>query len=224
MRRSVIKGGELLRIFEVAIRWQEEMSKNELAWKQLGRSVLIVAWASAVCFGFSVALNHDYSGATVARRQVWPARSKLVRNKDCATAVMFCHPHCPCTSASLTELTRLKEEYKEMKTFVSFVKPHGTDKDWDKDWACTNNWKLACAIKKVTVISDEDGREAEIFGATASGELLLFDRQGIEIFRGGITGSRGHAGENTSFLYAVAALEEEKNSKPTPVFGCSLQN
>lgn len=196
------------------------MSKNELAWTQSGRIVLIVAWASAVCFGFSVALNHDYSGATVAHRQVWPARSKLVRKGDCTTAIMFCHPHCPCTSASLTELTRLKEEYKEMKTFVSFVKPHGTD----KDWTYTDNWKQACAIKKVTVISDEDGREAEIFGATASGELLLFNRSGMEIFRGGITGSRGHAGENTSFLYAVAALEEEKYSKPTPVFGCSLQN
>ena len=36
----------------------------------------------------------------------WPEASALVRNADGPTLVLFAHPKCPCTDASLAELAR----------------------------------------------------------------------------------------------------------------------
>lgn len=183
------------------------------------QQILIVLWLAVVGFGFATALGHDYGGVTTIPRHDWPSASKFVAERGSMTAIMFCHPHCPCTRASLTELSALKERCRNVKLFVCFIQPAGAAENWVK----SANWKQACAIDGVTVAIDERGREADLFGATASGELLIFNKSGTEIFRGGITGSRGHEGESTSLIYAVTALMNERETKATPVFGCLLQ-
>jgi hypothetical protein len=51
----------------------------------------------------------------------------------------------------------------------------------------------------------------------------VFDRSGTLTFSGGITGSRGHAGENAGESAVLAALTHEPLERErTPVFGCSL--
>jgi hypothetical protein len=76
----------------------------------------------------------------------------------------------------------------------------------------------------VTVVSDSGGIEAGLFGAEASGATLLFDAQGGLLFSGGITASRGHAGENAGENAVVSLINGERAPlSRTFVFGCSFR-
>jgi hypothetical protein len=53
----------------------------------------------------------------------------------------------------------------------------------------------------------------------------MFDREGRKIFSGGITGMRGHAGENAGRSCVLAlAGGEVCGPTETPVFGCALHD
>jgi hypothetical protein len=62
-----------------------------------------------------------------------------------------------------------------------------------------------------------------LFGAETSGTILLYDYHGNLLFKGGITGSRGHAGDNLGEdAIASLCLGQAAATNQTPVFGCSL--
>jgi hypothetical protein len=144
----------------------------------------------------------------------------LPRQTDKPTMVMVAHPHCPCTRASIAELAQVMAHAQgKVNAYVLFVKPPGEGADWDD----TDLRRSAASIPGVTVMTDENGTEAARFGAETSGHTLLFDRNGTLVFSGGITASRGHAGENAGENSIVAALTQEPIVlNRTPVFGCSL--
>jgi hypothetical protein len=103
--------------------------------------------------------------------------------------------------------------------YVLFLQPAQSDANWED----TGLQRSAAAIPGVKVRSDVDGVEARRFGAETSGHTLLFDRDGLLLFSGGITEFRGHAGDNTG----ERAIESLVNNQPpartaTFVFGCSL--
>jgi hypothetical protein len=83
--------------------------------------------------------------------------------------------------------------------------------------------RSAAEIPGVTVLSDVDGTEARKFGAETSGHTFLFDHLGRLLFSGGITQSRGHAGDNAGES-AIVSLANTRTSSQTKtfVFGCSL--
>jgi hypothetical protein len=76
------------------------------------------------------------------------------------------------------------------------------------------------------MVRDRGGVEAKRFGARTSGEVLLYSAVGRLLFFGGITGSRGHEGDNygltslASFLTATPS--ESAVTAGSPVFGCAL--
>jgi hypothetical protein len=73
------------------------------------------------------------------------------------------------------------------------------------------------------VIFDPDGVEARRFGAETSGHTLLFAGDGRLLFSGGITASRGHAGDNAGESVIVALVNNQTPALTrTLVFGCSL--
>ncbi|HUR59158.1 MAG TPA: hypothetical protein VM029_15690, partial [Opitutaceae bacterium] len=93
------------------------------------------------------------------------------------------------------------------------------------DWPHTDLWRRAAAIPGVKVLTDVDGRAAARFGAVTSGQALLFDTAGRLLFSGGITGARGHQGDNAGRRAVVARVfGRETAPAHTPVFGCSLVN
>jgi len=70
---------------------------------------------------------------------------------------------------------------------------------------------------------DDDGVEAARFGAATSGQVILYDRDGRLLFSGGITASRGHAGDNDGRDAIVSLLGGGRGTRhSSPVFGCSL--
>ncbi len=70
---------------------------------------------------------------------------------------------------------------------------------------------------------DDAGSEARRFGVETSGQTLLYDRRGTLIFSGGITGSRGHAGDNAGEAALVDLLTHGAADRHgSNVFGCPL--
>ena len=152
----------------------------------------------------------------------WPAgaQSALDYNKD--TLVMFVHPQCPCSRASIAELNRIMAKCpNRLAVHIYFFRPN----NYGDDWVKTDLWRAAAAIPGVSVHEDIDGAQANLFGAETSGYVLLYDTHAKLIFSGGITGSRGHAGDNAGEDTIVSLADGQAVSlTQTSVFGCSLLN
>ena len=164
-----------------------------------------------------------YSNAPSAPGQPphsWPEQSQISRVEGHPTLLMFVHPRCPCSRASIGELARLLVQGRGLGgVHVLFINPPGMS----AGWAETGLWEQASMIPGVTVRLDQDGVEAKRFGAETSGLTLLYNASGRLLFEGGITISRGHSGDSPG-SGALISLLAHKNSdlSRTPVFGCPL--
>lgn len=150
----------------------------------------------------------------------FPAESDILKDGARPTLLLFAHPHCPCTRASLAELSRLMTVARgRAAAHVLFIKPAGAS----GDWVASDLWASAESIPGVRVAADEGGREAARFGAGTSGLTLLYGADGRLLFSGGITAARGHEGDNAG-RDALAALltGDGGGASETPVFGCQL--
>jgi hypothetical protein len=183
--------------------------------------VLAVAWLAVTLTGLCLIEQYANTPGTAAEPpKHWPAETGLTLNPAGPTLVMFVHPHCPCTRASLSELQRMIAHCSVPVTpWIVFYKPASMSAGWEQ----TNLWDTALAIPGAHVISDLDGVEASRFRATTSGQTVLYDSAGKLLFSGGITGARGHEGDNAG----ETAIEELVNSassdcRQTPVFGCPI--
>jgi hypothetical protein len=153
----------------------------------------------------------------------WPRASLLPRDTSRPTFVLFAHPHCPCTRATLRELERaLAGRSDSVRAYVVFIVPSGVPTGWEK----TDIWSAADAIPGVRVVRDVGGVEAARFGAATSGQGFLFAADGRQRFSGGLTVSRSHEGDNTGrdMLISLLRPDAPEPVRPSvfPVFGCSL--
>jgi|ERR1051326_786606 hypothetical protein len=175
----------------------------------------VVVGATVLMVGYSSTPGNGGPAPTT-----WPITSQITFDSKRPTLVMFVHPHCPCSRASLAELQRLLAQVPEqISAQVVFLKPPGTLSDWLK----TDLWNTASKIPGVTVFTDQNGAEAQRFHAETSGQTLLYAPSGTLLFQGGITFARGHEGDNPGRT-AVRNLIREGHAETTktPVFGCAL--
>jgi len=178
-------------------------------------------WLCGVVSGLWVLWAYDNRpGAAANARAHWPSGGVLTRSATEPTLVFFAHPQCTCTRASLDELAEVLARTKSHpRTYVLFLKPSSVEDGWER----TDLWKQAAALPNVRVLRDEDGAEARRFGVETSGQTFLYDGNGALVFSGGITGSRGHAGENAGERALVALLSHgQPERRGTSVFGCPL--
>jgi hypothetical protein len=191
------------------------------AGKQVAASLLIaLVWSLGIAAGCFALWNHAGTpGTQQAAAPRWPTKTALQRSGNCHSLVVFAHPHCPCTRATLRELERLVAQWPaKLDTQVVFVQPPKTS----PDWAHTGSWQLASAIPGVNVVFDRMGMETRRFGASTSGEALLYDNQGRLVFQGGITPARGHEGDNAGRIAISHWLAGQGDLHQAPVFGCPL--
>jgi hypothetical protein len=182
---------------------------------------LVACWLAAASGGLYVVWAYE-NGAGVAATAgpQWPAGTTLAAATDRPTLVFLAHPQCSCTAASLSELAEaLARAQVRPKTYVVFLKPSSMPDGWEK----TGLWTAAEALPDTTIVRDDDGREAERFGTVTSGQTLLYDARGSLLFSGGITGARGHAGDNAGRAAIVDLINQASAATTsTKVFGCSL--
>jgi hypothetical protein len=188
------------------------------------RRILVLAgllWLIA-CFGGSAVLLHYSLTPSDAGKAVsqWPASSALTPFPGKTTLVVFAHPHCPCTRATLVELNILMQNLRgKLGVYVLFIKPQGLPEGWEK----TDILASAQRIPGVETQIDEGGIEAARFGAATSGQAMLFDQGGHLLFNGGITQGRGHIGENEGFRRIASLVQTGQADKNNSlVFGCAL--
>lgn len=183
--------------------------------------VLAAAWSAAIGSGLWAMFDYEMTPGKVARLSGrWPRGSALTPDPRRPTLVLFVHPHCPCSRASLNELLVLVTHCGgKIKPLVVFLRPPGFAADWEK----TDLWEMADSIPGVERFADVDGTETARFRARVSGETLVYGPDGNLLFHGGITVSRGHQGDNAGRA-AIESILVGETAGPcsTPVFGCSL--
>lgn len=123
----------------------------------------------------------------------WPRDSAIARSETKFTLVVFAHPKCPCTRATLSELSWILSRCRsQVDCHLYFFQPDGAG----PDWTTTSQWRQAELIRGVTLHRDPESLWARRFGVHTSGHVLLYDKQGRLKFEGGITPARGHTGDN----------------------------
>jgi hypothetical protein len=181
----------------------------------------LMIWGSACGFGIWKAERYaNTPGKSATGEAQWPAGSALTREPKRATLVMFVHPQCPCSRASIGELSQIMAHSGgRLQAYVLFVRPDGIAPGWEQ----TDLWRSAAVLPDVKVLVDPSGRQARQFQAATSGQTFLYDAEGRLLFRGGITSARGHLGDNAGQEAILSLLEKGQTHSPTtPVFGCQL--
>ena len=150
----------------------------------------------------------------------WPDGG-FTRDASRPTLVLFLHPHCGCSDATVEELAKLMTHLQQrVAVYVVVFRPADAAADWQR----TGLWSNASRIPGVQMIVDDDARVAERFGVYVSGQSLLYDAGGRNVFRGGLTFARGHAGDNAGTAAVTEwVLTGASATRETPVFGCYLR-
>jgi hypothetical protein len=192
---------------------------DRFLWKRnLGYAAPVLVWVAVIVIGMGRILAYSVApGTSGSALSQWPHESKLAREEGISTLVVFVHPRCPCSKATLVELEKILPA--KALVHVVFTRPAQTDEGWTQ----TETWRAAMALPGVRVSTDKDGIEARRFGAETSGQVALYDASGHLSFFGGITGARGHAGDNSGRQALIAALAAHDVGH-TPVYGCPLED
>lgn len=180
-----------------------------------------IIWAALVAVGFFQLWKYDTEPGLLGMAPPhWPADSQLKLSKTGSTLVVFAHPRCPCTRASLEELSKLMEEiHNKAVVKIVFYKPEKFGIDWVK----TDLWEKAKKISNAENFIDVTGKEIELFQAKTSGQVYVYDKDSSLVYSGGITRGRGHVGPSRGSQvikkYVFDGVIEESG---VSVFGCSL--
>lgn len=181
--------------------------------KNLLRLVLVAIWSVLVfgCFFLVIpGIGKDPSLPSVGTMQ-WPASSEIPRYSDSGHLVVFVHPYCPCTRATLKNLDELEASDQLTITIVQLrterLQTYHSPISSIASLVEKNGWNH---------FMDTEGSEAKRFNALTSGECWLFDSDGVLRFVGGITASRGHAGGNQG-LETLKTLILQMNNEAADV-------
>jgi hypothetical protein len=199
-------------------------------FKRLKGHALIIGavalWLPAVAYGLNVMWSYATTpGHPAEPPRFLPATTAIKRGEGHATLLLFAHPQCECTGATLGELAILMAQANgQVDTDVFFYRARGED----SAWARTDLWQTASAIPGVHPYEDPDAAMAKQFGVFTSGQTLLYSSDGLLLFKGGITAFRGHSGDNagrSAVTELIRGTVSPINHSPvtTRVFGCSLR-
>jgi len=183
----------------------------------------VFVWIAAVCLGMGRLWSSDQTAGAPGRPpETWPQQSQIALDPAKFTLLILAHPKCPCTRATVEELSKLMANCKgRLNAYVLFAIPEGVSDDWYK----SDLWSSAALIPGVKTIADRDATEATRFRAYTSGQVVLYNPQGQLAFHGGITQARGHIGDNAG-RSAIESIVNTGNveTDQTVVFGCPLFN
>jgi len=185
--------------------------------------VLVGVWTLTVGLGLHALMVYKgKAGPAGHTPETWPVNEIVSLSTNKPLLVMFAHPKCPCTKASLGELELLMARAKDQfQGTVLFYQPRNSSEGWSR----TDLTEEARAIPGVTVIFDENGKLARRFCVETSGHTVVYGPNGKLLFTGGITGSRGHLGDNAGLdavLKVVSKDSGQSGRTSAPVFGCEI--
>lgn len=185
----------------------------------------VVAWSALIVLGSAVFTRYEFTPGPLQTAPLrWPSDTKLRATPGGFALLLFLHPLCTCSEATIAELRHLEEALAQLPnqprlhTRVVFAAASGLPGNWRE----SPTVRLARSVPGWTVVYD-DGAEARRFGARTSGMLSAYGADGSLVFSGGVTVARGQRGENPGLASLRAALTQRQPAlKPNRVFGCAL--
>jgi len=99
--------------------------------------VLAASWSSLTAYGFKRDVPDDAPTAN------WPADSQIARRADRSLLLVFLHPMCPCSHATISELERILR-----------TQDHGADRGPDvaivacTPWPVTESWTRTSLVQR----------------------------------------------------------------------------
>jgi hypothetical protein len=193
---------------------------NDSARRRLAVALAVFSAIGTVAGGIALTVFDDTPGVAFAAPARWPASTGLRRVPNRATLLVFAHPSCSCTDATIAGLARLERSATDI-AFVVF-RPMKNAEAGMKSLVAR-----AAGLQGARFVWDEAGVEAKRFGAQTSGYVVLYGSDGKLLFHGGITGSRGHEGDNFGLSALRQSVETPEASggsvsRTSQVFGCAL--
>lgn len=179
------------------------------------RKMLFVStWGIACAAVFIVVWRFEATpGPAVASLQEWPRGCAIERTPGANSVILFLHPGCPCSMASIEELRLGIGKGWNGDVHVVAYSPDGEN----EDWVHGEQWEAASKIPRAKLHVDPGGRLARQFNAVTSGHAAFYDGGGRLLFAGGLTPSRGTAAGGV--LFQRAALGQETRR---PEYGCPI--
>ena len=193
----------------------------------LMKATAFAAWLTASTASVYIVMAYDFiPGRIDPHHAHWPADSGLARSANRTTALVFLHPRCACSKASVAHLIRIWKLQPDAELIAAVFVPRKPE-DNQKAWEDAESVRmLRAGLSQARLVYDVDGQEARRFGAYTSGTVLVYDQSGGEVFRGGITDRRGGERDNSSLRQLQVVLGQLADSagqkRPTPVFGCPI--
>lgn len=177
-------------------------------------------WIVAVASGLVALHRYDTTaGDNPPPPASWPADAQFAHDATRPTLVVFVHPHCPCTRATVAELDRLVARCRGRLAVHVVLR--------DTDDAPCEGTSLFEHVRRIPGVAThvDRGATARAFAAATSGAAVLYGVDGTLRFSGGLTRSRGHEGDSEGAAIVLAAAErpgERTQPATTEVFGCPL--
>jgi len=184
----------------------------------------VIVWLGAAAWGSKLLAEYSFQQSEAGTAvDAWPADAGFSRADGIPTIVVAIHPECPCSRATLEELdSLLAQTSPSLRAIAVFLDDNPNEPAGNSDL-----FKFAQKMPGVSLVRDRDGSELRRFGFKVSGETRLYRADGALAFRGGITGSRGHLGDNPGRQGALMTTRGPQDGARSavivrPVFGCEL--
>jgi hypothetical protein len=189
--------------------------------KRLISFAAVALWSAAVVAGIQRIWSYQNTpGGQMSAPTSWPGSSLVSIDRERSTVMMFVHPLCSCTRASLGELREALDVMdRSPAVWIVLLSPQGIAIDWSEHIAA-----IAQRIPEATIVTDVEGEAAHTFGASTSGHVVVYDPTGELTFSGGITAGRGHVGDNRGRRDLIGALRGGDHAHEHPIFGCGLDD
>lgn len=190
-------------------------------WIRRSLPVAGALWIIGTALGLNALLNYAHQpGASGYATSQLPMGAAGLAAGDRPTLFVFLHPECPCSRATVAEVARFAAEVPTPPAIKFYFRDSA---ELGRPAQEASLWEDARLIPGVEVIADRDGVVSKMFGAETSGTCLLYDVAGRLLFHGGVSGARGHEGDNTNKDLLLASLRDAPTSAvKTPIYGCSI--
>jgi hypothetical protein len=98
-----------------------------------------IAWLATIVTGTYLLLAYaNAPGEAGSPPEAWPQSSQVPHDKNRPTLVMFMHPHCPCSRASIGELAEVMAHCQgRVSASVLFLRPT----EMATDWVLSDTWR-----------------------------------------------------------------------------------
>ncbi|MBX9655628.1 hypothetical protein K2Y11_18585 [bacterium] len=184
-------------------------------------TLAMMGWSACILFALGMSLDFTWRAGEAGNPPAhWPNEIAVLQSSQKPLVLVFLHPQCPCSRATLDELALAMAHTRGRFHYVAiFEHPEGRSDEWTK----AELWKRAEAIPGLSLIDDDHGKLVRSVNARTSGDTVIYSPEGLLLFHGGLTPGRDHRGANPGRAFLESWSEKSSGEPVTaPVFGCPL--